>query len=287
LVMVMVMGSRRVLGMIASMKAPVIGILIAGAVAVLPTAIIAHLAAAPDQVSEKPTNTPAEITEPATRPSRSSGAAASGSGGGLFAGEGRNRPGLIARRPEATPEEIQAAIDFFKVNSPNRMAYFDRLRPGSPARSRQSLLLVQFYRPILAFRDSNPQLYDLLVQQVKLRDDAFELAKDKKDTELQQKAAEIVRVSIDARTLRLDFLKKQLADQQTRLDYDRDNQVVATQHEVSDIKISVERLMNAVDRAQTRERNQSMLDLDPSFDPLAEAAPIFAAPIVPDPADGG
>jgi len=284
--MVMVMGSRRVLGMIASMKAPVIGILIAGAVAVLPTAIIAHLAAAPDQVSEKPTNTPAEITEPATRPSRSSGAAA-GASGGLFAGEARNRPGLLARRPEPTPEERQAAIDFFKVNSPNRMVYFDRLRPDSPARNRQSALLVQFYRPIVAFKDTYPQLYDLLVQQVKLRDDAFELAKDKKDTELQQKAAEIVRVSIDARTLRLDFLKKQLAEQQTKLDYDRDNQVVATQHEVSDIKISVERLMNAVDRAQTRERNQSMLDLDPSFDPLAEAAPIFAAPIVPDPADGG
>jgi hypothetical protein len=255
--------------MLAWMKAPFAGVVIAGAVAILPTSIIAQLAAPSDQSptpTTKPANSTAGFFEPTTRPFRATV--------GVPAGGARNRPGPVGRRADATQEEIQAAIEFFSANSPHRMSYFNRLLADSPVRVRQSVLLAQLYRPILNFKEADPKLYGLLVQQVQLRDEAFDLARTGKVAELREKARQIVSISLEARTLRLGILQKQIADQQSKLDYDKANQEAAVQREASEITTQEKNLRFIVERVQRRDRGQSMLDADPAVDPLADLAPI-------------
>jgi hypothetical protein len=170
-----------------------------------------------------------------------------------------------------SPQEVQAAIAFFKENSPNRMAYFIAL-PEDPRRM-ATIKLVQAYRPVLNFKDSNPDLYELLVQQVKLRDDAFELAKEKKEPELRALAAQIVPISLSAREIRLKLLQQELDGQEAKLNQDTANIAATTEREVTTIKEDEEFLTRK--RPQAQPRGQSMLDFDPAADPLADAVPLL------------
>jgi hypothetical protein len=287
--------------MIALMNAPIRGILIAGAIAVLPTMIVAELSAqstgapaGPAAGGSNTATTQLDFVGPTTRQARvvvpggtgggASGGASGGvgggvgggfgarlgggAGGGLFAGGIRPRPGQIARG--MSQQEIQAAIAFFKENSPNRMGYFAAL-PEDPRRI-LTIKLVQAYRPVLNFKDSNPDLYELLVQQVKLRDDAFKLAKDKKEPELRALAPEIVKISLSAREIRLKLLQQELDGQEAKLNEDRANIAATTEREVATIKEDEEFLTRKRGQAQTH--GQSMLDFDPAADPLADAVPL-------------
>jgi hypothetical protein len=270
------------MGMIAFMKAPLAGVLLAGAAAVLPTAIVANLSAQSTPQAAVPTNSPDDFSEPATRPSQSApgdtGSAGAVGAGRLFGGEGRNRVGQFGGRLEDPQAETQAAIAFFNENSPKRMAYFTKLPENSPARRFATLKLVQLYRPIQNFKDTNSKLYDLLVAQVKARDDAFEMAKDQKEADLREKAMEIVKISIQARHLRLDLLQKELANQQDNLAKYESNQDADAEEEATAIKNDEQHLVQRVERLQNRERGTSMLDFDPAADPLADAAPIVMKP---------
>jgi hypothetical protein len=271
--------------MITMMKTPLTGFLLAGVAAVLPTVIVASLCAQSTPPAASPTGSADELSQPTTRPSQYGGGHGGGGSGAPFGGDGRNRLGPQGRL--ASAEEIQAAIEFFNQNSPNRMVYFNKLAEGSQARRRQSLLLVQFYRPILNFKESNPDLYDLMVQQVKMRDDAFELAKDGEDAKLREKARDIVNISLQARTKRLALLQKELAQQQTKLAEDTANPDAAAEQEVNSIKEDEQRLVLRAEHPQSPSRGQSMLDFDPATDPLAEAAPITGPADLKQPPDSG
>jgi hypothetical protein len=225
---------------------------------------------------------------PATRPSHlnnnvDGGAGAGGGGGGIF-GDGRQRPGFGGRRPDGLgQDDITAAIDFYTKNSPNRMEYFNKLPADGPMRRAETMRLVQLYRPLENFKDSSPELYKKLVQQVNLRDQAFALARDNKDKELAAKVAEIVPVSLEARSMRLDLLQKELADQQSNLADDEAHKDLVTQRELNNIKEDEVRLVRRAERRQGQLNRQSMLDFDTSMDPLAEAAPIFTDRVLPTP----
>jgi hypothetical protein len=295
--------------MISLMKRSITSFFAAGAVAVLPTLIIARLTAQSPQSAgaavnaEAQTDTQvqtakvqadqvpnsAEASPPTTRPARSGGGPGGSFGGqGLngqgfnsqgFNGQGLNgsgrRSGQFARRADAaSQEEIQSVIEFFKENSPERMKYFQKLPDGTPARATAISKLVQVYRPIQNFKESSPDLYALLVKQVQLRDQAFVLARDGNETELRAKAGEIVSISIESRTMRLGLLQKQLDEQQAQLAADKADQDTAAQKEITADKQDEQRLLR-VDKMQKRiSHGQSMLDFNPSTDPLADAVPI-------------
>ena len=294
--------------MFSAIKSPLAGLLLAAVAAILPTVIVARLSAQSTPQSPTPADSPAnpsqDFTEPTTRPSQpdsgpgtadtgpnSTGSNDSGprenggprmgggaGGGGGFFGEGRNRTGPFGSRMEDFQAESQAAIAFFSENSPNRMAYFAKLPENSPARRFNTMKLVQLYRPIQNFKDTNPVLYQLLVKQVKLRDDAFELAKENKDADLRQKAAEIVDVTIKARHMRLEILQKELTDQQANLQKYTANPDADAEEEAATIKGDEQRLIQRVEHLQNHDRGTTMLDFDPAADPLADAAPIAPAP---------
>jgi hypothetical protein len=278
--------------MIKLIKTPITGFVIAGVVAVMPTLIIAELASQPSSSpsvalgpkeegwqsgSAQFRNVQSDFSGPATRPSRPGGFGAGGfggggggPGGGPFGGEGRNRLGL----GRASQEEMQSAIDFFKENSPHRMEYFYSFPEGSAARRMATIKLAEAYRPILNFKDSQPELYGLLVKQVKLRDEAFELAKEGKDAELRDKAAEIVPIALKARTKRLDLLQQELDEQKAKLSDDKANQDATAEREVSSIKDDEEWWARPRGQAGAGTRGTTMLNLDTAADPLADMAPI-------------
>jgi hypothetical protein len=294
--------------MFSLMKSSLTGFCLASAIAVLPTLIVARLTGQSPQVAEAAVNAEAapqgqaqvqhenqpqvqaltDAAPPTTRPARSGGGAGGGGGFGPgfngqgfngpgFNGPGRNRQGgPFGRRPEAaSQEEIQAAIEFFKENSPKRMEYFQNLPEGTPARATAIQKLILVYRPMQNFKETNPDLYGLLVKQVQLRDQAFVLARDGDDAGLRAKAVEIVDVSIEARTLRLGLLQKQLDQQQAQLAADKADRDSAAEKEVTSDKQDEQRLLNRVEKIQKRgQHGQSMLDFNFSVDPLADAVPI-------------
>jgi hypothetical protein len=281
--------------MLSAIKSPLFAILLAGIAAILPTVIVARLSAQstpPSAPTDPPGNPSPDFSEPTTTPSQSDAPSdnargprnnggprdgGSGAGGGFFGGEGRNRAGQYGGRAEDFQAESQAAIAFFNQNSPNRMAYFSKL--PEKARYFATVNLVRLYRPIQNFKDSNPILYQLLVKQVKLRDEAFELAKEDKDADLRTKAAEIVDVTIQARHMRLEILQKELTDQQASFEKYQANKDEDAEEEASAIKTDEQRMVQRVERLQNREHGTpSTLDFDPDADPLADAAPIQANP---------
>jgi hypothetical protein len=213
---------------------------------------------------------------PTTRPSHF------GAGGGGFMGDGRTRQGQGQGTGfrQSNPEEAAAAIDFFNKNSPNRMQYFNALPADGPMRrrERETARLVQLYRPLQNFKDTNSDLYNLLVKQVQLRDDAFELAKDGKAAELRAKAKEIVGVSIEARTKRLTLLQQELDAQKAKLEEDKADTDAAAEKEAASITSQEEQLVHRPGHRQNPFHGASMLDFNAAMDPLAEIAPIMIAP---------
>jgi hypothetical protein len=253
-------------------KTPLTGFVVAAAAAVLPTVILARLSAQSPSQSPLPTNPSVELrnaqaapSEPATRPARFLGG---GLGNRIAIALGRPRPGRAAAMSE---EERKAAIDFFTQNSPVRMTYFAMLAPNSSQRKMATIKLVEAYRPILNFKESDPDLYNQLVQLVVLHDQAFAEARDGKETDLRATAAKIVPVALNVRDIRLQLLQDELDAQKAKLAEEKANLDVTTQHEVASIKDDEELWTK-------RYQRQSMLDHNPASDPLAEAAPIVIKP---------
>ena len=203
--------------------------------------------------------------------------AAGGGGGGGAAAFGLHRSETF------TPEETQAAVMFFSENSPNRMKYFKMVPETAPVHRVLTQGLVRTYRPILNFKDKSPELYGLLIQQIKLRDDAFQLAmqldngqKDA-DSKLRELVTQIVDVSLKARSLRLDLLQKELSAQQTKLASDEADPSALIEPETTTIKTDEQRLVRRLERMQGQ-RGQTMLDADPQEDPLAAVGPDMVQP---------
>jgi hypothetical protein len=248
-------------------KTPLTGFVVAGAAAILPTVILARLSA-PSQ-SPSPANPTVELrnaqaapSEPATRPARLFGG---GLGNRFLNGAQRARPGRVAG---VSAEERQAAIDFFTENSPVRMTYFAKLAPNSSPKLMATIKLVEAYRPILNFKESNPDLYSQLVQLVRLRDQAFAYARDGKEDYLRATVKQIVPIALEVRDARLQLLQAELDAQKSKLEDEKANLDATTEHEVASIKEDEELWTK-------RYQGQSMLDHNPATDPLADAAPIM------------
>ena len=250
-------------------KMPLTGFVVAGAAAIVPTVILVRLSA-PSPLSSplsplpNPTvelrNAQASPSGPTTRPARLFGG---GLGNRILNAAGRPRPGVAGM----SEEERLAAIEFFNENSPVRMTYFAKLAPNSSPKKMATIKLVEAYRPILNFKESNPDLYSQLVQLVRLRDQAFAYARDGKDDYLRATVKQIVPIALEVREARLRLLQAELDAQKSKLEDEKSNLDATTEHEVASIKEDEELWTK-------RYQGQSMLDSNPASDPLADAAPI-------------
>ena len=159
------------------------------------------------------------------------------------------------------------------------MALFKVLPDEFPRRRVMANDLARRYRVIQGFKESSPELYELLVQQVKLRDDAFKLAKDGDTAGLHDKAAAIVDLALKTRRLRLDLLQKELASQQQQLASDESDSSKLVTDEATTVKEDFERLSHAASRFQNSRNRTS--ENDDVADPLADAAPVISPVIAP------
>jgi hypothetical protein len=206
---------------------------------------------------------------PATRPSHDIARDNSRSGGTVLGA--RSSTAGQDRRIDFTPEEINTALDFFRANSPNRMSVFKLLPEDSLPRRRIANELTRRYRTIQNFKESSPDLYELLVAQVKLRDDAFKLARDGDTAALHDKASQIVEVTLKTRQIRLDLLEKELSQQKEQLASDESDQTKLVGDEVSRVKDDADRLSHAARWMQNMHDRTGQND--DFADPLADAAP--------------
>ncbi len=224
----------------------------------------------------------ASKTPPTTRPARPNLRDAFVPGRRDF-GPGGTAQGAGPRHPDqATQEETDAAIKFFMEHSPIRMNAYKELNENSQVRRNVTQALVRTYRPIQNFHEQNTDLYNLLVKQIALRDEAFALAvsaeKGDKDAEekLHAKAEEIVDVSLKARSQRLEILQQQLTAQQNKLAEDQANESGQVDTELNEIRSDEQRLTGFMNRHRpngTSPRGQANPVPELPADPLASLNP--------------
>jgi hypothetical protein len=128
-------------------------------------------------------------------------------------------------------EEFVRAIDFMRESMPNAYGIWQRL--PEPMRNRRMLppRLLAAFRLMFDAQERNDQaLNDLLVRQLKLRDEFLgELIEHKDETVQQMKAAlrdktrEIVDANLEQRDLRLRQMEQRLDQERDRLNKDRED----------------------------------------------------------------
>jgi hypothetical protein len=132
-----------------------------------------------------------------------------------------------------TEAERDEAMAFLKEHSPKRAALLDTIRPVPRERVLNAVVLR--YRPIKRMQGSDPELYNLLVRQFEVQDEALGLMEqlgksgtDAKDQAtaaqaLHDKVAQWVNLNLQVRQVRLDRLKKTLEREEDRLEKDTSN----------------------------------------------------------------
>lgn len=147
--------------------------------------------------------------------------------------EGVTRDREMSRFP--TTQERDEAIEFFRQHMKFRMRIFDLLPDGRPVKNRMMQMMMERYRRLQRARMEDATMFDLMLQQMQLQDDALELlqrqrrtagdqeAYDRLQGELRQKVRQIIDLSLQERQKRIERLEKQLADQKARLEQDLAN----------------------------------------------------------------
>ena len=148
------------------------------------------------------------------------------------------RPGMPPPPPNTgagapTTQERDEAIEFFRTHFPTRMLNYGRLPEGRPAKQRMAQMLVERYRRLQQMKTDDPPMYDLMMQQMRLQDEALTIQrqsfraegemKAQFDSQLRDKVRELIEVSLQERQRRIDRLERQLQDQKRRLEHDMAN----------------------------------------------------------------
>ena len=185
--------------------------------------------------------------KPATQPARPR------EGAGMGGGRMMKRDGMLLNL-KPTQEEIDAAMAFVKANAPNHYELFNRLPENSPRRDRAEQLMVVRYRNLMRMKDQNPDVYQALLQQWKLEDEAIEEARAMKegkkdaDVRLREVCRQMVQKSLDERRARIEKLRATLDEQQKQLDRDEQNKDNLMAQLVTETQRKFERLFGGPDR---------------------------------------
>jgi hypothetical protein len=131
--------------------------------------------------------------------------------------------------PPPTEAELHDAEVFLKDNLPNRYKLFSELNAESPMRKGVLRFLVGRYRMLMKFKDQDNEMYDQLLAEAKLEDEAIALVQAIRNRDpaaeslLREKAGQLVQLSIDTRKARIDRLEQALKKQKDELAFDEDH----------------------------------------------------------------
>jgi hypothetical protein len=148
----------------------------------------------------------------------------------------RRGPAATAMRDDApSDEQWSAAVEFMGEYSPNRLKVIEEYRAKSGQRYANLRKLVwDRYRDLTSTRDKGDQeLYDLKISLVQADDQAWALQRHLHEVpdeerqnvkrQLRQKTAEVVRLGLKERSLRIARLEKALDEEKMKLANDQEN----------------------------------------------------------------
>jgi hypothetical protein len=125
--------------------------------------------------------------------------------------------------PPPTEAELHDAELFLKDNLPNRYKLFSELNADSPMRKGVLRFLVGRYRMLMKFKDHDNEMYDQLLTEAKLEDEVIPLVQAIRnrdpaaESQLREKASQLVQISLDTRKARIERLEQALKVQKEQL----------------------------------------------------------------------
>lgn len=166
-------------------------------------------------------------------PTHSGGRGGPGQGGGP--GGVGSRGGWGEMNKEEWDQYREKVMAFIKENSPKR---YDAIEKNANERRELRMSMFFKFRGLMMLKDTDPGLYALKVEQIKVEDDEFGLTEQLKDarkdnnteaidkikTQLQQVSSSYVKLRIKERQQRIETLKSIAAREEKELANDQANQ---------------------------------------------------------------
>jgi hypothetical protein len=134
----------------------------------------------------------------------------------------------------------------------NRLRFFDMLPDNRPAKLRLTQMMVDRYRRLQRVKADDPVVYDLMVQQMVLQDEALGLLQQQRGArddparfealqgELRQKVRQLIDVSLQERQKRVEKLEQMLQEQKARLAQDQANPEALVDQHMATLKSDVD-----------------------------------------------
>ena len=147
-----------------------------------------------------------------------------------------------------TTQERDEAIEFFRQHMKFRMSILEQVPEGRPVRHRMMQMMMDRYRRLQRARMEDATMFDLMLEQMHLQDDALRLLQeqrfnrndqptvDRLEEELRVKVRQIIDLSLQERQKRITRLEQQLADQKTRLEQDLANPDSLVERQVTQMR---------------------------------------------------
>ena len=135
--------------------------------------------------------------------------------------------GMFRKEEPPTAAELEQTEQFLKDNLPTRYELFSQLKPGSPMRGVVLEQMARRYRLLLRCKEQDPELYDQLLNEARLEDEAINLVKASRsgsssaESDLREKARQIVELGLEGRQARIDRLEQALKAQKEQLAFDQ------------------------------------------------------------------
>ena len=129
--------------------------------------------------------------------------------------------------PPITPDDVREAEAFMKDAFPVRYHFYEMLPDDRPAKRNLSQMMVRKYRQFRRIQEQQPDLYDTMLKQEQLRDQAFGYARDARsgnaeaEDKLRMAVTEMVDLNLKERQARIEKLKKQLDEMMQQLSNDQ------------------------------------------------------------------
>jgi hypothetical protein len=148
---------------------------------------------------------------------------------------GQRPPPSAPMQPPPTTQERDEVIEFFRTNMKTRMFAFDQMPEGRPAKNRMLQMMTERYRRLQRIKADDPVVYDLMVSQMSLQDDALSIMRDQRnpnidaakrdelEQQLRDKVKQLIDVTLKERRQRVERLEKMLQEQKARLEQDEAN----------------------------------------------------------------
>jgi len=174
-------------------------------------------------------------------------------------GMGMGRPRFDDR--DFSPEDVEKARAFAKEHFPNRYAAFEAIGDERPMRWMFTRRIVSQWRRLVQLQDQQPEMFETVMREQKLMDDAFGLSREARDgksgadDKLRAKVVEIVENQLKDRKARIEKLEKALQDQKDQLAKDQNRKDELVDQRIEQLEKDTKPIREREDKNDTPDAN--------------------------------